>query len=415
MAETALLPRTLIVIDEPFVNVNGHPHSASVWWRFGRELARHCQTATLYVPMKTADSANGVYPVDPGRMTVVGRPYYVRYKDFYRGLPIWWRQLRQQCRQLVDTHDLIIGRMPGPAARWVAAAARRARKPMALFVAGDVVAGSEHAAPRGVLKRALSSIIRGMARRQEEWVARHAVFVGVWDHSMLPRFRALCERVESCQSPNLRADMISQRNDTCGKSPIHLLRVCRLSPVKGVETLLDALALLVKDGRDVLLDVVGGVGIPEYGEELQRRVRALALEQRVVFHGDREFGEGLLDFYRHADIHVVSSTWEGLPRCIAEARAFGLPTVATNVGGIPTVIRDGQDGLLVPANNAAQMAAAIGRIIDNPPLRREIIRAGLDRARQSTAEFHAHRIATLIAACLSAPQSKADHADRAAS
>jgi glycosyltransferase involved in cell wall biosynthesis len=124
----------------------------------------------------------------------------------------------------------------------------------------------------------------------------------------------------------------------------------------------------------------------------------------VRFHGPIPFGDELFARLRAADIHVISSLSEGLPRVIAEGRAFCLPTVATAVGGIPTVVCDSEDGLLVPPRNPVALADAIARIIDDGALRRRIIARSWQIAQQSTVEFHAQRLAERIAAALPATQ-----------
>lgn len=390
------LPRTLIVLDEAFVEVHGRLYCPYSWWRFARAFSAHTQSTTLFIPVKQADHPGDAHPVDFGPMQFVPRPYYVRIHEFYAGLPFWWRSFRHLCREQIARHDLVICRMPGPACRWTAAAAAKAGVPIALFVAGDVVAGSGFEEGGPLIKRMLSGVMGRLVRGQENWVARRSCFVGVWDTQMRPRFEALCPNVADCQSPNLTESMLTPRDDTCTTTPVRLLRVARLSPVKNVELLLDAMALLVRDGRDLSLEIAGGSDIPDYEAQLRRRVADLELEARVTFSGSLEFGPPLFDAYRRADIHVISSRWEGLPRCLAEGRAFGLPTVATHVGGIPAVVRDGEDGLLVPPDDPAPMARAIARLIDDPALRRSIIAHGFSRARESTAEYHAARIARLI-------------------
>ncbi|MEK7165035.1 MAG: glycosyltransferase family 4 protein [Patescibacteria group bacterium] len=78
------------------------------------------------------------------------------------------------------------------------------------------------------------------------------------------------------------------------------------------------------------------------------------------------------DLAQGADIFVIPSVKEGMPYVLLEAMAAGLPIVATNVGGIPEIIKDGQTGLLVPPKNPEKLAAAIGRLIDDPGLRNKL-------------------------------------------
>ena len=67
----------------------------------------------------------------------------------------------------------------------------------------------------------------------------------------------------------------------------------------------------------------------------------------------------MFELYRAADVAVLSSSWENFPHAIVEALAVGTPVVATAVGGVPEIVEDGQNGLLVPSGDAQGLAAAI--------------------------------------------------------
>ena len=75
---------------------------------------------------------------------------------------------------------------------------------------------------------------------------------------------------------------------------------------------------------------------------------------------------------------------EGTPRVLVEARARSLPVVATNVGGIPSSVTDGEDGLLVPPRDPAAIARGISRIVGDEDLRTQLIRNGLERVKACT-------------------------------
>src|SRR6267142_822560 len=158
MRQSMMLPRTAIILDEAVVRVGERLFSPFSWWRFAGVLANHCESVTLSVPLKQAADAGEAHPLEPGAMRVAVRPYFERMYEFYARLPKTWKALRAEAERLVAEHDLIIGRMPGPFSRWVAGAAAKARKPMALFVAGDVVAGSAFDTDRGMARRTLRAV-----------------------------------------------------------------------------------------------------------------------------------------------------------------------------------------------------------------------------------------------------------------
>ena len=137
-------------------------------------------------------------------------------------------------------------------------------------------------------------------------------------------------------------------------------------------------------------------GDPDYQARLEQLAAAPALQSRVAFHGYVPYGAGVTAHLRAGDVLVLPSLSKGTPHVLVEARANGLPCVATRVGGVPSVVIDGVDALLVPARDPAALAAAIARVVDDGSLRRSLIRNGLSRARQQTVDaFVNHLIKAL--------------------
>ena len=137
--------------------------------------------------------------------------------------------------------------------------------------------------------------------------------------------------------------------------------VALFRPRKGIEVLLDALAILLGQGAAVHLRAVGSFESPEYAADVAQRVRQLGLSQHVTWTG---FTRDVADELSQMDLFVLPSLFgEGLPMVVLEAMSAGVPVVATRVSGIPEAIRHGQDGLLVAPDDAAELARAIGAMI----------------------------------------------------
>jgi glycosyltransferase involved in cell wall biosynthesis len=103
-------------------------------------------------------------------------------------------------------------------------------------------------------------------------------------------------------------------------------------------------------------------------ESLERRTLALGLGERVRFLGGLPRDEALR-YLAGAHAAVLSSTWENLPHAAVEALAVGTPVVSTAVGGVPEVVHDGENGLLVPVNDIAALADALRSLLDDDALR----------------------------------------------
>ena len=119
---------------------------------------------------------------------------------------------------------------------------------------------------------------------------------------------------------------------------------------------------------------------------MRRYAVETGLGNQVEFAGYVPFGPQLETLYRGSDIFILPSLSEGFPRVIVEALAYGVPVVATTVGGIPHLLRDGHDALLVEPGSSCQLAAAIQRLRQDEGLRNELVMNGFNTALGMTAE-----------------------------
>lgn len=150
-------------------------------------------------------------------------------------------------------------------------------------------------------------------------------------------------------------------------APLRLISVGHLSPMKGYPLLIEAVQLLRARGKSVKLTLIGEGSSREALAEL---IRTLGLEEQVCLAGACNH-DRVPDYLAESDVFAMSSFLEGVPVVLMEAMAMELPCVATRITGIPEIIDDGVDGLLVPPGSAECLAEAIGRLAD-PDLRRHL-------------------------------------------
>jgi glycogen synthase len=180
-----------------------------------------------------------------------------------------------------------------------------------------------------------------------------------------------------------------------------LLYVGRVVEQKGVDTAIEALALLPDETTLTVL----GEGDEEYRHELERLAERLGVEDRLLFAPPQPRTE-LFGAYREADAVVFPVKWDepwGLVPL--EAMALGRPVVATGTGGSGEYLRDGENSLLFAVGNAAELAQAVIRLADDQPLRARLLEAGYaTAARHSEREFNerALREMQLVLACATA-------------
>ena len=158
--------------------------------------------------------------------------------------------------------------------------------------------------------------------------------------------------------------------------------VMRLVPQKAPLDLIDGAGRLLADLPDARILIVGDGPLRALVED---RCRALGLGNRIVFTGLRSDVPELL---AAADVLVLASLWEGLPRVIPQAMAAGLPVVATAVAGNAEAVADGVTGVLVPPRDPAALASALSVLLADPARSRAMGAA----ARARVDEFSVHRM-----------------------
>ena len=163
-----------------------------------------------------------------------------------------------------------------------------------------------------------------------------------------------------------------------------LLWVGRIAPIKGLDTLLDAVARLSESGQDMRLLVVGGDADERTsGHEisLRQRIERLGLGDSVRFLGPQP--QGVLPlYYAASDVTVLPSYYESFGMVALEAMACGSPVIASRVGGLVTTVRDGVTGFLVPDGDVEALAERIETLVGDPELRWRLGREGVRWAAQ---------------------------------
>jgi colanic acid/amylovoran biosynthesis glycosyltransferase len=166
------------------------------------------------------------------------------------------------------------------------------------------------------------------------------------------------------------------RHEQSPGNALELLCVGRLVPSKGQLILLRACRLLLSQGCSFRVRLVGA------GPD-RELLQAFAVQNNipVIFEGARS-SEEIRQLLGRADVFALASFAEGVPVALMEAMAMEVPCVSTCIAGIPELIRNDIDGLLVPASSTEAMAFALQRLLDDPLLRRRLGVAGSRRVQE---------------------------------
>ncbi len=196
--------------------------------------------------------------------------------------------------------------------------------------------------------------------------------------------RGLSARVQTIDNG---IDGESVRNRAAGSSAVRdeleiphdcvaIVKVANLTPKKNHELLLDAFAQVHSTLPNTRLVLVGQFAGRD--QTLRQHAERLGVESSVLLTGPRT---DIPQVVKAMDVFAMSSTFEGLPIALLEAMALGKPAVCTSVGGIPRVIRDGQEGFLVPSGRADLLAERLKRLAMDAALRSEMGQAAKQRVR----------------------------------
>lgn len=180
-----------------------------------------------------------------------------------------------------------------------------------------------------------------------------------------------------------------------------ILCVGRLVSAKGQRILIEAVAQLQRSGHKLQLQLVGDG--PDRAD-LEALVLERGLSSAVSFVGTVN-QEKIRAYYQGADIFALASFAEGIPVVLMEAMAMEIPCVATRINGIPELIENGVDGLLVAPSDIEGMAAAIERLMSSATLRQSLGQAGRQRVqREYELSKSADRLADVFQRRLERPE-----------
>jgi glycosyltransferase involved in cell wall biosynthesis len=174
-----------------------------------------------------------------------------------------------------------------------------------------------------------------------------------------------------------------------------ILVVARASRWKRHDLILKAFDSIAQTEQNAHLICVGAKDHYElsWWEELQKITRQSPFTSRIHWVGA---ADDIRPWYRAASLMVLPSTNEPFGRVVVEAMASGLPVIAIRSGGIPEIVTDMQNGLLVPENDVAALAAAVLKILHDPSLQGRLVEAGRERAERFSIDAHIHEMVNVF-------------------
>jgi glycosyltransferase involved in cell wall biosynthesis len=296
-----------------------------------------------------------------------------------------WRSCQECVRSIEERSDILLVQLPFDSPL----ALLGIRRPTLYHACADLRSVARNSRFRGPLKFAGLLAARGIDSLYHKLVnARSARLIAngeeLYHKYGNPKGKWVISSVISEQ------EIHSVTRKRPANAPFRILFAGYLRRWKGIDVLLCAFERLLKEIPTAELHIAGQSDFNEQAtaESLAAQIQALGPSVRVLGH--LPFGPELFQCFADADVLALPSRGvEGTPRVLIEARAFGCPVVATDVGGVRSTVEDGVDGLIVPPNDADALGAALLQIAREPDLRLRLMANGMRRAHQCTAESFA--------------------------
>lgn len=298
-------------------------------------------------------------------------PSYHGVLQYLRRLP----SIHRATRAIADEGEALILRVPSPASHHMFRALS-AERPFGVEVVGDPY---EVFAP-GAFQHPLRPLLRAITPRQTQaqcavacavaYVSAHAL-----QPSYPPRPGAFVTEYSSVELPSETIADAPRRHQP--QPRLEVVTVGTLEQMyKGFDVLIDAVALCTQQhGIGLSLRVVGD---GKHRDDLAERARQKGVAEHITFLGRLPAGEAIRDELDRADLFVLPSRTEGLPRSMIEAMARAVPCIGTRVGGIPQLIGD-ED--LVPPDDAEALAACMTSVVREPKRMDRMSERALERSR----------------------------------
>lgn len=345
-----------------------------------------CREVEIGLPLLRSDGDSDAESVTfPVNVKLFGFPYYRDHSDLMGRIASLLPSAARAAWAFVSRAELVGAVAPGIFANLIAAAAILQRKPVFFLIRGNkyrTLAGIYGRTPRGLFMRA--------AMLSYSWFTELLIRFGapafVFGQKLYEERVGAARRIQVL-APVLDPMFVSSKPRDANGEAFRILYVGRLSNEKGVYHLVEALSLLSQKNDSRWTATFVGDG-PEY-DRLKALVARLGLVNKVQFAGHVPHNLQLGRYFENADVFVLPSLTEGVPHAMLEAMGMGLPVIATEVGGVPGVLKHGTNGLLIAAKDTVALAESIAMLRSDCNLSANLAAAGSQTALEYTFEAQA--------------------------
>jgi len=390
--------RLLILSDSHVIEKEGIYFSPDPWLKITEYLEPFFSRVCLCIPVEQTCEPPSSIPLNRSwEQKRIHWKHTIAYKsvvNYYKLLPYIVANNLPVVVDAVRDCDAVFMRLPAMNGYMTALVARLLGKPLVCYFSGDqrlqIINGGKY--------RGLWYLPARMAAVFHDFLYQRIVkgsIASLFEGDLILKRYASTDNNSYFMFPSLieEREIWSRQQSSLQEPPRNLLFAGSLDKAKGIDFLLEALAHLFLCGIECRLTICGEG--PE-GNALKQLTNHLGLADRVSFRGHVKWGKDLDEVYRETDILIHPSLSEGVPKVILEAMAKGVAIVATAVGGVPGVITDADNGILVQPKSSRAISDAVIKLVRVQGLRNQLVQGGYAFIKQHTAEKQAKEVATII-------------------
>ena len=318
----------------------------------------------------------GLLPIDFQGVHLIGLPDFVGSAQYVKQ----WRAVRRIAGQALQQSDSVLFRMAGVIGSTAWPLLGNSNRPFGVEICGDP------GTTRGSLRHPLRPILHWYYARDMRRICRAAsatayVTAAMYQNRYPPAPGTFTTNYSSIELDRNQI-LDAAREFHLAHRPWRIVCVGTFSIMyKGQDVLLRALAQMSNAGCEATVTFVGD---GRYRSDIEHLARQLGLSERVKFCGNLPAGQAVIAELDKADVFVLPSRQDGLPRVVIEAMARGLPCIGSHVGGIPELIGAGE---LVPPNDTSALASKIVELLRDPVRMTQLSQRNLRVAAGFTSEL----------------------------
>lgn len=378
-------------------SINGRSlKTESSWYRFVSKLGLDGGILNIVAPdLKTSTSAFSVSLKKTLTFKKIEHFYYSSYKEFYFKVVLHPILFLRNYLKIIKSSHYIIFRIPTPGFTLVAFLALLLRKPLVVFISGNIQEQSDLYANSRGFKRLLLTVVIKVRIRVHSIFLRRCKYIFCVSTDVMELYKIKDSRtVELLRTPIISINDIDLNNprsiNEVPPKKFKLIRACWIQESKGLEDLIVAVHKVSRH-YDISLDIFGSARDKIYGENIKQLICDLGMDDCIKLRGWVS-NEGLQKMYKDFDLHVMSSKAEGMPRVCLESAAKGLPQLLCPVGGIPDFFSHLYDAYIVEDCSSKSLQKGIEWFLNNRMSAKKIAANAILGVKKSSFENVANRV-----------------------